>query len=369
MNKKIVLLLTIFGFGLSYAQKTKFNLLIGTYTSKCESKGIYTYLFDTKTADLKLITNTEGVPNPSFLSISGDKKFVYAVNSDGENSAVTAFGLDAKTGALSFLNKEKTTGANNPCYIIDDKNNVITANYSSGNSSVFAKKTDGSLDKQKQLVQHFGQGPNKNRQEKAHLHSVQFSPDHAFVLATDLGSDKMFSYKYNPTASKVLTLFDSIVLKAGSGPRHFAFLKNSKFLYLLQELDGSLSTLKFTKGKFKLVGLTTVLADGFKSTFTAADIHISPDNKFLYATNRKEANDISCFKILKDGSLKFVARTSTLGDGPRNFAIDPSGNFVLVAHQYTNTVVVFKRDKTTGKLNDSGKKIELCAPVCLKFIE
>ena len=134
---------------------------------------------------------------------------------------------------------------------------------------------------------------------------VQFSPDHKFVLSTDLGSDKMYSYQYTrSSAESVLTLQDSISLKPGSGPRHFIFSKDGKLIYLLQELDGSLSTLKFNAGKFELLHETTVVANGFKENFTAADIHISPDNNFLYATNRKEANDISCFKILAGGKLE-----------------------------------------------------------------
>ena len=370
MKKRFALVFTLLGVGMLSAQATKINLLVGTYTNKCESKGIYTYEFDCKTADMKLKSNTENVASPSYLTVSRDKKFVYSVNSDGQNSAVSAFGFNSKSGKLTFLNKEKTVDANNPCYIIDDEKNVITANYSSGNVSVFAIKQDGSLNEQKQLMQHTGNGPNKKRQEKAHLHMVQFSPDHKFVLSTDLGSDKMYSYQYTrSSAESVLTLQDSISLKPGSGPRHFIFSKDGKLIYLLQELDGSLSTLKFNAGKFELLHETTVVANGFKENFTAADIHISPDNNFLYATNRKEANDISCFKILAGGKLEFVARTSTLGDGPRNFAIDPSGNFLLVAHQYSNSIIVFKRDKATGKLTDTGKKVELCAPVCLKFVD
>jgi 6-phosphogluconolactonase len=136
---------------------------------------------------------------------------------------------------------------------------------------------------------------------------------------------------------------------------------------LLQELDGAVTVFSYSNGILKKVDEASVLSKDFKGTFTAADIHISPDGKFLYATNRKEANEISTFKILKDGKLKFEGRTSTLGDGPRNFAIDPTGNFLLVAHQYTNEVVIFKRNKKTGLLTDTGKKIELCSPVCLVF--
>ena len=141
------------------------------------------------------------------------------------------------------------------------------------------------------------------------------------------------------------------------------------YVYLLQELDASLTTFKYSKGKLKKIAETSILAKDFKGTFSSADIHISPDGKFLYASNRGEANDISVFKISKNGKLKSKGQTSTLGKGPRNFVIDPTGNFFLVAHQYTNNVVIFKRDKLTGALTDTGKRIELCSPVCLVFTE
>jgi 6-phosphogluconolactonase len=348
-------------------QITKFNLLIGTFTNKCDSKGIYVYEFDAEKGDFKFKNATDNVISPGFLTVSEDNKYVYSVNSDADKSAVSAFGFEPKTGKLNFINKEYTRGEN-PCYIINDDKNVITANYTGGSVSVFGKNNDGSLTELKQLMQHQGKGPNAKRQDKSHLHLVQFSPDKKYVLGTDLGTDKVYLYKYFPNSVKTpLTLKDSVVVKAGSGPRHLTFSKNGKYLYLLQELDGTVSVFKYKNGNMKLVQETSVLSDGFNQSFTAADIHISPDERFLYATNRKEANDISCFKILKNGKLEFVSRTSTLGDGPRNFAIDPTGNFLLVGHQFSNDVVVFKRDKATGLLTDTGKRIELCSPVCLVF--
>lgn len=367
MKKINTLLLLLFVFTAVQAQQNKWNLVIGTYTKSCESKGIYVYEFDANTAEFRFKNATEKpIDNPSFITVSADNSFVYSANENGADSYVSAFRYNASTGKLDFINKEKTNSAG-PCFIINDEKNVITANYSGGSVSVFGKNNDGSLTPLKQLVQHYGKGPNAKRQEKAHAHMVQFSPEHQFVLATDLGTDKVYSYQYSPSATKPLKLKDSISLKAGSGPRHFTFSKNGKKAYLLQELDGTVSVLDYKKGKLTLVQETTVLADGYKENFTAADIHISPDEKYLYATNRKLANDISCFKILKNGKLEFVQRISTLGDGPRNFAMDPTGNFLLVAHQYTNDIVIFKRDKTTGKLTDTGKKIQLCSPVCLAF--
>lgn len=368
MKKNILITLLLLSCICIQAQEKKFNLIIGTYTKSCESKGIYVYDFNAETGDFQFKYSTENVINPSFVSVSKNNDFIYSVNEDGPKSTVSAFKYDTSNAKIEFVNKQEIHNPG-PCYIINDDKNVITANYTGGSVAVFGKNKNGSLTELKQLIKHSGKGINPARQEKSHVHSVQFSPDHQFVLATDLGTDKMYLYQYNPKVAKPLELKDSIKVKAGSGPRHFAFSKNGQKLYLLQELDGTLSVFNYNKGKLVLVQETTVLAPDFKGTSTAADIHISPDQRFLYATNRKEANTISCFKILKDGKLALASRTSTLGDGPRNFAIDPTGNFLLVGHQYTNNVVVFKRNKETGALTDTGKRIELCAPVCLVFTE
>ena len=301
------------------------------------------------------------------MTVSKDNNFVYSVNEFGAESTVSSFSYNPVSGKLDLINKQSSKGAD-PCYIINDDKNVIVANYSGGNISVFGKNNDRSLTAAKQVIQHYGKGINTQRQEGPHVHMVHFSPDKKFVLSNDLGNDKVYSYGYNPNSEhNVLELKDSISVKSGSGPRHLTFSKNGKFVYLLQELDGALTVFSYSNGILKKIDETTILAKDFKGKFSSADIHISPDGKFLYASNRGEANNITIFKILKNGKLVWKGETSTLGKGPRNFAIDPTGNFLLVAHQYTNDVVIFKRDKKTGLLTDTGKKIALCAPVCLVF--
>ncbi len=367
MKKTVTILLSILAFTTLQAQKNKLNLIVGTYTKNCESKGIYVYEFDSNTGDFKLKNNTENILNPSYLTVSSDNKFVYSVSENDKKSSVSAFGFNSKTGKLDFINYKNPNGLN-PCYIINDDKNVITANYSSGNISVLGKNSDGSIGEVKQVVQHTGKSINAKRQEAPHAHMVYFSPDKKFVLANDLGTDKVYVYQYNPnSATEVLTLKSSFDLKPGSGPRHLIFSKDGKYVYVLQELDGTITSFSYADGVLNKVSETIVVAPDFKGDIGAADIHISPDGKFLYATNRGTANDISTFKILKNGKLEFVQRTSTLGKGPRNFNIDPTGNFLLVGHQYTNEIVIFKRDKKTGSLTNTGKKIDLCSPVCLVF--
>ncbi|PBJ12359.1 lactonase family protein [Flavobacterium sp. ACN6] len=348
--------------------QSKFNLLVGTYTNTCQSNGIYVYEFDVAKGDFKLKNSSENVISPSYLSVSNDNKFVYAVNENGTQSAVSAFGYDSASGKLKFLNTNPSLGAD-PCHLINDYKNVIVANYSGGSIVVYTKKPDGSITAVQQIIQHEGKGPNAARQEKAHVHMVAFSPDRKFVLSNDLGLDKIFIYKYNPASkNEMLTLKGSVDVKAGSGPRHLTFSKDGKFVYLVQELDGTLTTLSYDKaGSLKVVAETSILPKGFTGGTGAAAIKISPDGNFLYVSDRVDANSISVYKILKTGALQLVEQQSTLGKGPRDFAIDPTGNYLLVGHQYTNDIVIFKRDKTTGKITDTGKRIELCSPVGLVF--
>ncbi|RRJ91431.1 lactonase family protein [Flavobacterium macacae] len=367
MKKIALLIFTLFFATVTNAQDKIYNLIIGTYTNSCESKGIYVYDFSTDTGDFALKATTENVINPSYLTVSEGNDFVYSVNENGSESTVSSFGFNSKSGKLNFLNKQNTHGAD-PCYIINDDKNVISANYSGGTISVFGKNADGSLTEAQQIIQHSGKSVNEKRQESAHVHMVYFSPDKKFVLANDLGLDKILIYKYDKNASKeILTLKETIDTKKGSGPRHLVFSNDGKFVYVLHELDGSLTTYKYKNGSLKLVHETTIEAKDFKGETSSADIHISPNGKFLYATNRGDANTINTFAINKKGSLDLVNQIDTKGKGPRNFVIDPTGKFLLIGHQYTNNVVIFKIDKITGKLTDTGKRIELCSPVCLVF--
>jgi 6-phosphogluconolactonase len=364
--KYCIAIVVSFLFSFGQAQTQKLPLLIGTYTNSCDSKGIYLYDFDTNTGDFEFKSATEKVINPSYLTLSKDQKIVYSVNENGAESTVSSFQFDSASGKLTELNQQKAEGAD-PCYIINDDKNVIVANYSGGNIAVFGKNANGSLIEVKQVVQHKGKGIHP-RQESAHVHMVYFSPDKKYVLSSDLGTDAIYIYEYHPNAgTEVLKLKSKVAVPSGSGPRHLTFSKDGKFVYLLQELNGALSVFRFVKGQLHNIQETTILAKDFKGNFTGADIHISPDGNFLYASNRGEANTISIFKFLKNGQLQTHSVVSSLGKGPRNFVIDPTGKFLLVAHQYSNEVVVFKRDVVSGAITDSGKRLELCSPVCLIF--
>ncbi|RZJ65615.1 MAG: lactonase family protein [Flavobacterium sp.] len=368
MKRTSILLFSLLISSAMTAQK-KYNLLIGTYTNSCESKGIYVFDYNPETAETKQKSSTGKTINPSFLAVSSDKKNIYSVNEDGKNSKVSAFSYNAKSGEMLLLGTQDAMGAD-PCFILDDAKNVLTANYSGGSISVFKKKSGGGLTPSVQVIAHEGHSANAKRQESPHVHMVQFSPDKKFVFANDLGTDRIYVYRYYPDAEKkVLEFQDTIPIKTGSGPRHLAFHPNGKNVYLIQELDGTITAFNYADGKAKRIQETTIVKPDFKGETSAADIHISSDGKFLYATNRGDANTISTFAIQENGKLTFKETIQTTGKGPRNFTLSPDGKFVLVAHQYSNNVVIFNRDEVTGLLTDSGKRIELCAPVCLVFDE
>ena len=216
-------------------------------------------------------------------------------------------------------------------------------------------------------IQHAGKSINAERQGEPHVHQVIVSPDKKYVVANDLGTDKVTVYKYNPNSkTEVLTSFDTLTVKLGSGPRHATFNRDGSKEYLVHEIDGTVSVLGFENGKLSLLQETTLVKrNGIINR--GADIHLSPDERFLYATNRGTANDITCFSVGKDGKLEFKQQVSTGGDGPRNFAITPDGQYIFIAHQFSDNITIFKRDLRTGLLTDTGKQIKVGAPVCLVF--
>ena len=364
-TKKLTLLFLFTGYFLM--AQSKYNLIVGTYTNACQSNGIYVYEIDITTGNYSLKNSTEKIENPSYLSLSADKKKLYSVNESGEKSRVTTFDFNSLSGRMSSQGSQSASGAD-PCHLINDDTHVIVANYSGGNIAVFEKGNDGVLSEAKQVVTHYGKGINAKRQESPHVHMVGFSPDKKYVLASDLGNDKIYMYRYEPQSKEhPLVLKDTINVKKGSGPRHFTFSPNGKQVYLLQELDGTLTVFDYATDTLTKIQETSVALPDFKGETSAAAIQIAPDGQFLYATNRGTANTISIFKIQNDGKLVFVAQTPTLGKGPRDFAIDPFGNLLLVAQHYTNEIIIFKRDQKTGLLTATGQKINLCAPVCLVF--
>ncbi|MBE7171824.1 MAG: lactonase family protein [Williamsia sp.] len=354
------------------AQAKPVHLLIGTYTRK-NAEGIYIYSFDPKTAELKQESAIKGVSNPSYLAVSPNNKFLYSVEeSNGAGAKVSAFAFNAQTGAATYLNS-RPSGGDGPCYVSvsETGSDVFVGNYGGGTLSVLHVQADGSLDSTAQTIVHQGSSVNKDRQEKPHVHSVVLSPDNHYLMVPDLGLDKVMIYRFDPAANQPLTPANppAAAVKPGAGPRHIVFHPNGKFAYVTEEMAGSVAVFSYASGKLNPVQSVSMLPVGFKGQIGAADIHLSPDGKFLYASNRGDANEIVIYSIQPgSGMLKWVGRQSAFGKTPRNFVIDPTGNFLLVANQNTGNIFVFKRDARTGLLTLTKSKLDIDSPVCLKFV-
>ncbi len=344
-------------------------LFVGTYTSENGSEGIYLYKINTETGVTDSISMVKA-DNPSYLTLSKDEKFLYAVGESGNNSSVSAFAFDKNTGVISHINTFPS-GEANPCYIeIDDVGrNIFTANYSGGSISVFSLNDDGGISEENSVFIFDGDGPDKSRQESSHLHSVRFSPDGKFLFATDLGADKV--YRFNSVSSgfigqPVITKTSMVEFNttAEMGPRHFDFHPSGKFFYLLGELSGQIAVYDYDDGM--LTEKQTVVCDSLGAR-GSADIHVSPDGKFVYASNRLKGDGISIFSVNEEtGELEKINFQPT-GIHPRNFVITPDGSFLLVACRDNNKIQVFKVDKESGLLSDTNNDILVSKPVCLKF--
>ncbi|MBU1371130.1 MAG: lactonase family protein [Bacteroidetes bacterium] len=358
----------------SFAQNANryYHLIIGTYT-KTQDKGLFVYKFDSQTGDLTFESATQGIPNPSYLTISNDAKNVYCVNESGADrkGAVSAFNFDSKNGTLSFINSQPTKGSA-PCHITlsHDQKFIFTANYTSGSISVLPVNKNGSIGELAQLIQHEGSSINENRQKEPHAHSVNFNPSGTILFNTDLGTDKIYAYDYHANEKQPLIANEksSATITPGFGPRHFVFNQKGDKMYVLSELTATVSLFNYIDDKLTHKQDISLNDADFKGINGAAAIHISNDGKFLYATNRGSVNEIVCFKIDKKlGTLTKVGATSTLGQMPRDFFIDPTDNFILIAHQNSDDIFVFKRDQQTGLLTYANKKLEIGSPVCLKM--
>ncbi|MBK6935526.1 MAG: lactonase family protein [Chitinophagaceae bacterium] len=370
---KTVCVITFILFYITGTAQT-YYMLVGTYDSP-KSEGIYVYEFDSKAGIASAISHIK-TSNPSYLAVSPEQKFVYAVNenadSTGKGGQVSSFSFNKKAGTLFFLGSQSSEG-NHPCYISVDKSNrwVFAGNYSSGNLSVLPVNKYGKLSKSIQVIQHEGSGADTIRQKTPHVHGIFLKKKSSYVYVTDLGTDKIMIYYQNNKNGKLYpSKLKYVSVSTGGGPRHLDFHPKGKFVYLLNELSGSVSVFRdWGNGNLEEIQTHSSLPLTYKGKAGAADIHVSADGKFLYASNRAGANSIAIFSIeQKTGTITLVGHQYTEGEAPRNFNFDPTGKFLLVANQNSDEIVVFRRDVHTGLLTDTNNRIKVGKPVCIKWI-
>jgi 6-phosphogluconolactonase len=361
---------------ISKSNKLMKYFYIGTYTDG-DAKGIYLYKMNTESGKVDFVSVTENIDNPSYLAIDEQNKFLYAANEvadfdETKNGSVSAFKIMPGTNELKLINKVSSGGAH-PCYVSvnDNGNFVIAANYTGGSVCLLPVKSNGGLAAASDIAQHTGSSINEKRQAAPHAHSAYFDPQQKFVYAVDLGIDKVNIYKFDHENGKLLKN-DPAFFKAepGSGPRHMAFHPNAKFAYLISELNNKIIALSIDRvnGGLTKIEEYSALPKDFEGTSYCADIHIHPNGKFLYGSNRGD-NSIVIFEIdVESGKLNLVGHELTQGDWPRNFVIDPSGKFLLWANQKSNDVKIFKINLSTGELIFTNQTISVPSPACVKFL-
>jgi len=384
----------------AHAQAKDFFVYVGTYTGfkyvhhsmtygvgESHSKGIYVSRFNAATGELGEAELAAEMINPSFLTISPNHRFLYAVSEDplslgppkDHASYVSAFAIDSGTGKLRLLNTVPASGTST-CHITIDKTGkyVLMSNFGSGSVSVVRVKEDGSLGELTGFIQNVGRSVSPSIQFEPHPHSVVMSPDNRYAIVSDLGLDKVMIFRFDDKSGRLSPPdppFASVY--PGAGPRHFTFDPAGKYGYQLSEMGGTVDVFAWdpSRGTLTQVQRAETIPHNFVGINHSAEIVILPNGKFLYESNRRTLSEterapdtVGVFAIdPKTGMLSPVEQSLTGGVMPRNFNLDPTGSYLLAANQITNNVVVYKIDGTSGQLSKTGAEIKVETPACLQF--
>jgi 6-phosphogluconolactonase len=381
--RHLAVFLAVLGFAAlpcAQAQKSakgQYLVYFGTYTGK-NSKGIYAYRLDVKTGGLDSLGLAGETPSPSFLAVHSNRKFLYAVSEvadfEGKKAgAVAAFRIHPDTGKLDLLNKVSSGGAG-PCHVSVDRTGkyVFVANYTGGSVAVLPIRDDGSLAEASAFVQHASAEGEPKPRGGPHAHSIHASFDNRFVIAADLGLDKLLVYRFNASKGSLEPNDPPFASVAqGSGPRHFAFHPNGKFGFVINERKLTVTAFSYdaSRGAFQEIQTISTLPEGFTGErLSTAEVQVHPSGKFLYGSNRGH-DSIAVFSIdTGKGTLKPIEHVPTQGRIPRNFGIDPTGSYLFAANQNSDNVVVFSINPKTGRLTPTGKVLDVPMPVCVKFV-
>ncbi|WLR55844.1 lactonase family protein [Mesobacillus subterraneus] len=348
------------------AANEKFTGYFGTYT-KGDSEGIYSFSLDVTNGKINDVKAAAALENPTYLTISEDNRFLYAVAKEGASGGVAGFGI-SDTGQLSFINTLLSPGAS-PCHVsVNRENNLLlSANYHKGSAdSYLLNSEDGSIEAALSSAVHEGSGPDE-RQEKAHTHYTGFTPDGNFVVVVELGIDQVLTYSLDNGQ-----LIENHVLKVepGSGPRHLVFHPNNQIAFVMTEFSSKVLVLKYNSGdgSFEQIQAISTLPAEFTENNQGSAIHLSSDGKFVYAANRGH-DSIAIFSVDPESfELTFVEHTSTEGNWPRDFVLDPSEKFLIATNQNSSNVALYSRDEETGRLTLLQSDVKVPDPVCVKFL-
>jgi 6-phosphogluconolactonase len=365
---------------------------VGSYTSAVDGgangEGIYLFELDSRTGVLSKSRLAAKTRNPSWICIHPSRKYLYTINEitdfNGTNGSVSAFSIDHRTGGLTLLNSVSSEGAG-PAHMSLDASGkfVFVANYLGGSIAVLPILADGILgtavDTHRDIdfigSKHATDDPAGSfaisGHDSPHAHMIAPDPSNKFVLATDLGQDRIYVYRFDAATGKITPSEAEpfVSLPSGDGPRHFAFHPNGRWLYSLQEESSTITFFRYdpANGSMKPEKTITALPAGFAGTSFASEIQLSPDGRFLYSANRLH-DSISVFSIVADGSLKYVNEVSTVGDYPRHFEFGPAGEFLYVCNQRSDCITSFKVHRDTGTLTFTGQYTAVGSPAFITFL-
>lgn len=341
---------------------------VGTYTKE-NSEGIYKFTLDTEAKKISNVTLAAKLDNPTYVTINRNNEYLYSVVKEGESGGVAAYSINSKTGELTEENRQVVEGAS-PCHVsVDSRNHtVVTANYHKGTIESFVVNEEGgTVSPAASIMAHEGSGPNKERQEKPHAHYAGYTPDEKYVVGVDLGIDKIITYEIKDS---VLTEVNRLSVNPGSGPRHITFHPNGKYAYVMTELSSEVIMLTYNpaEGPFTELQYISTIPKAFDENNQGSAIHISSDGRFVYAGNRGH-NSIAVFSVDENsGKLTFVAHTSTEGNWPRDFVLDPTEKFLVATNEKSHNLVLFSRSESTGELTLLQSDVAVPEPVCVKFL-
>lgn len=336
---------------------------VGTYTRET-SEGIYRFTLDEENEKLQNVKVAAKIGSPTYLSFDEKSDYLYAVAQNGDQGGVAAYEV-GENGELRYLNRKLDQGAP-PCHITIRNQQLVAGNYHKGTVEVFQTNAQGSIQSGAHVAEHEGTGPHE-RQEKPHVHYTAHTPDEKFIVVADLGTDELVTYEIEKNGLKLVNV---LKVKPGSGPRHIAFHPDGKTAYLLTELSSEVIVLDYNDEDGSFVEKQTIKAipANFNETNDASAIHVTSDGRFLYTGNRGH-NSIALFAIDEESKeLTLIEHVATEGEWPRDFALDPTEKFIVVANQHTGNLTLFRRDGETGKLTFTGSEVTVPEGVCVKFL-
>ena len=346
----------------SAPQSDELTMIVGTYTN-AGSEGIYTYKFDQENGSVKPLEVIK-MDNPSYLTLSANQQVMYVVSEQhDETASVSAFRFDKESGKAELMNSQLTYGED-PCYVATNGKIVTTANYSGGSMSVFPLRYDGGLEPVDTVFCGSIGGPDMSRQDAPHVHCTIFTPDGKQLLATDFSADRILHFDVAANPAKPHLLSDATPIDTDSGPRHIIFSKDGRFVYIISELSEAVTVCNYDEWNMQVIQTIETHPQADRH---AADIHLSPDGKFLYASVRNADDGLAIFEVNQQTGMLTKVGYQPAGKHPRNFNITPNGKYVLVADMNDNKIEIFERDLQTGLLTNTQRDIQLSMPVCIVF--